>query len=120
MEKSSYADTYKILKILRKKEDGVSVKQLKLRLPFLKVNDLLEKLTHLGYITNRITGYKVKVRSSTEIKHNSDHLWYLTPLGEQALDQFLENNPPKDYKLWIVLGAVIAACVIIFWLIFNK
>lgn len=119
MEKSSYADTYKILKILRKKKNGVSRKQLKLRLPFLKVDELLEKLTHLGYITNRITGYKVKVRRTTEIKHNSDHLWYLTPLGDQALDQFLENNPPKDYRLWIVLAGVAAGCVIIFWLIFN-
>lgn len=119
MERSAYADIYKILKILRKKPDGVSVKQLKLRLPFLKVNELLDKLTALGYITNRITGYKVKVRSSTEIKHNNDHLWYLTHLGDRALDQFLENNPPKDLRLWFVLFGVIAVCVIIFYLIFN-
>lgn len=124
MEKSPYAETYKILKILNKKNNGVSRRLLKLRLPFLKVDELLNKLTSLGYITNRITGYKVKVRSGIKIKHNSDNLWYLTPLGEQALDQYLEqfvkNKTPSDLRLWLVLAGVCIGCVIIFWLIFNR
>jgi len=120
MADSSMASAYKILKVLKKADGGLSYSKLKMKLPFLDVSALLEKLEALGYVTHRITAHKVKEKRRTRISHEEDNLWYISHLGETALEQHLESNPPVDMRLVIALVAVAAVCGIILFLIFKQ
>ncbi len=112
------ASAYKILGELSRYEDGLDYRKLKLKFPFLNVGRLLEWLETLGYVSHKITAYRVVENRDIRIQHDEDDLWYPTELGLTALDQFEESRSSSSrVKLAIVLAAVVVGCVVIFFLI---
>jgi hypothetical protein len=122
MEKTaSMASAYKILRELSRYEDGLDYRKLKLKFPFLNVGRLLEWLETLGYVSHKITAYRVVENRDIRIRHDEDDLWYPTDLGLTALDQFeASRSPSSSVKLAIVLAAVVVGCIVIFFLIWTS
>ncbi len=117
MAKSSMRSIYKILQTLDSAENGMNYRQLKLRFPFVDIDSAVASLETLGYISHRITGYKVRVKRETKISHDYNSQWYPTDLGMTALEQYQAEHPPSSKKLILILIAVCAACAIIFYLV---
>jgi hypothetical protein len=59
MGKASMASAYKILEELTRYEGGLGYNKLKLKFPFLNVSKLLKMLDSLGYVSHKITAYRV-------------------------------------------------------------
>lgn len=95
---------YKVLGAISKaEEEGLTNPQLKLKFPLKNIGEATSRLAALGYISNKIAGYKIRARGdASRIKHNYDNTWYVTELGEQALAQYLEKH------VGFARGAIIA------------
>lgn len=109
---------YKVLRAIDMAEQGLTYKKLKVRYPFLDIASLLERLSSLGYISNKITGYKVLRKKQKTIEHNYDKNWYSTDLGKAALDQYLEQKGTSPFLRNLLIVTAAAACIIyilIFW-----
>ncbi|MDL2236762.1 hypothetical protein LJC56_02880 [Christensenellaceae bacterium OttesenSCG-928-K19] len=119
MAKSSTMESaYKVLAALLQSENGMSERELRRKFLFLDIDAIIPKLEAPGYISHRITGYKVRGRKGTEINHDYNDRWYPTDLGITALEQYKDGLPPAGSKIpIIVLAAVSAACVFILYLI---
>lgn len=119
MAQASMRSNYKIIRALRKAENGLSDNQLRLKFPALDTRAAVASLEALGYISHRIAGYKVKAQRETKISHDYNERWYPTDLGLSALEQFQGGQPRKasNWKLVLLLIAVCAACAAIFYLV---
>jgi len=111
---------YQVLGAISKaEEEGLTGPQLKLKFPLKNISEATSRLAALGYITNKISGYRVRARGdSSRIKHNYDKTWYITELGEAALQQYLEKRGGLT-RATIIVIAVAVGLFVYFIFIWN-